>query len=379
MPPVTSFSVLLRQLARLYRETGRDIPFPNDMTEAVVAVSKSVPLKDRMDILDTAAEMLTASAPASAWAAIVHQRSVVLRLLGDSHKSDQEILTCLGNIADMPDHLLKPLRLSLAKNRIHQFRYSEAHEIARNIEVDGEVSEDQFQLVWDQIYCVGRIMRGKGDFESAKVCFERCCAITHGVRPSMVIVVQCALADIYCELDYISGDHHHMYLVRAKAVLESAVESVGKMNSKSRRRLLLSLSEVYVRQGRLHTAKAILEDLLTLFGGLNSLDIVDRLGHVRLHMTLARSCTPEQSRPHWREALRLNEAYNPSEEEVFTCAVIYLNLSWLSYCEGELGLGRDMSARAREVLKKRRPEYLLPGIGTYVYDDSLCKLQTEAL
>lgn len=258
MPLVTSFSVLLGQLARLYKENGRETPFPNDMTEALVAASKSVPLNDRMQILDTAAEMLTDSAPASA--------------------------------------------------SVHQFRYREAHEIARNIKVDGDIGEDQFQLLWDHIYCVGRVTRGKGDFESAKVCFEQCCAVTYGVRRSKVIIIQCALADLYCELDYLSGDHQHQYLLRAKSVLESASESVEGTNSKSRRRLLLSLSEVYVRQGQLHEATAILEGLLSIFNGLKSLDIVDRLGHVRLYMTLARSCPPEQARLHWREALRLNEA-----------------------------------------------------------------------
>jgi hypothetical protein len=37
-------------------------------------------------------------------------------------------------------------------------------------------------------------------------------------------------------------------------------------------------------------------------------------------------------------------------------------------------MGQEMYARASEVLQRRRPEYLLPGIGTYVYDEVLCKL-----
>lgn len=110
----------------------------------------------------------------------------------------------------------------------------------------------------------------------------------------------------------------------------------GGANPKNCRRLLLPLSEVYIRRGRLNEATTILKELLTLFNGLKSPDLIDRLGHVRLHMTLARSCAPQQAQLHWQEALRLNEAYNPCEEEVFTCAVIYLNLSWLSYYEGGL-------------------------------------------
>jgi hypothetical protein len=141
-----------------------------------------------MQILDTAAEILTDSAPSSAWATIVLQRSIALRLQGNSHQSEHEILTFLDKISDISEHLLKPLQLSLAKSRIHQFRYQEAHEITRRIEVGVGISEDEFQLLWDHIYCVGRIVRGQGDSESAKVCFERCCAITYGVRPSVAAV-----------------------------------------------------------------------------------------------------------------------------------------------------------------------------------------------
>ncbi|KAH8743624.1 hypothetical protein F5883DRAFT_512232 [Diaporthe sp. PMI_573] len=369
--------VLLGQLARLYKESGRDIPFPDDVTEAFSAASKSAPLNDRIQILDIAAEMLTDSAPPPARATIVHQRSVTLRLLGNSHQAEHEILSFLEKAPDIPELLLKSLKLSLAESRVYQFRHHEAHDIARSIEVGGDISE--FQLLWDHIYCIGRIMRGRGEFESAKVCFERCCASTQGIRPFKVVLTQCALADIYCELDHLSGDPQHFHLLQAKSVLEPAVKSVGQTDSKSRRRLLLSLSEVYIRQLRVHEATAILKELITLFDGLKYPDIIDRLGHVRIYMTLARSCPSSQSMTYWKEALRLNKAYNPDEEEVFTCAVIYLNLSWLSYSEGQLELGQEMHARAGEVLQRRRPQYLMPGIGTYVYEDTLCKLQTKTL
>ncbi|KAL2282156.1 hypothetical protein FJTKL_11195 [Diaporthe vaccinii] len=376
-PLNTSSLVLLGQLARLYKETGRDIPFPDDVTEAFSAASKSAPLNDRIQILDIAAEMLTDSAPPSTRATIVHQRSVTLRLLGNSHQAEREILSFLEKTSDVPELLLKSLKLSLAESRVYQFRHHEAHDIARSIEVGGDISE--FQLLWDHIYCVGRIMRGRGEFESAKLCFERCCASTQGIRPFKVVLTQCALADIYCELDHLSGDPQHFHLLQAKSVLEPAVKSVGQTDSKSRRRLLLSLSEVYIRQLRVHEATTILEELITLFDGLKYPDIIDRLGHVRMHMTLARLCPSSQSMTYWREALRLNKAYNPDEEEVFTCAVIYLNLSWLSYSEGQLELGREMHARAGEILQERSPQYLMPGIGTYVYKDTWSKLQTKTL
>jgi hypothetical protein len=91
-----------------------------------------------------------------------------------------------------------------------------------------------------------------------------------------VILTQCALTDIYCELDYLSRDPQHFYLLQVKSVLEPAVKSVGETNSKSRRRLLLSLSEVYIRQFRVHEATTILKGLITLFDGLKYPDIIDR-------------------------------------------------------------------------------------------------------
>lgn len=372
-----SSSVLLGQLARLYQETDRDIPFPDSVIEALSKAAESAPLNDRMRILDIAAEMLTDSAPASARATIVQQRSVTLRLLGNSHQAEHEILSFFEKASGVPELLLKSLKLSLAETRVYQFRHHEANEITRSIEVGGDIGE--FQLLWDHIYCVGRIMRGRGEFESATVCFKRCCEFAHGIRPSKVILTQCALADTYCELDHLSRDPQHSYLRQAESVLEPAIKSLEQTNSRSRRRLLLSLSEVYIRQFRIHEATTVLKGLIPLFDELKYPDIIDRLGHVRLYMTLARSCPSGQSMTYWREALRLNKAYNPDEEEVFTCAVIYLNLSWLSYCEGQLELEQEMHARAGEVLQRRRPQYLMPGIGTYVFEDTLCKLQTKTL
>lgn len=138
------------------------------------------------------------------------------------------------------------------------------------------------------------------------MCFEQCCAVTYGVWPSKVIIIQSALADIL-RVRLSLRDHQHQHLLRAKSVLGSAIGSV-----EGRWRLPLSLSGVHVRQGGLHEAKAILEGLLNLFNRLKSPDIVDRLGHVRLHMTMARSCPPEQSRSHWREALRVKRGLQSS-------------------------------------------------------------------
>ncbi|KZL78865.1 hypothetical protein CI238_13193 [Colletotrichum incanum] len=377
-PQYNTFSVILRQLSRLYKETGRKIPCSARLIEALVTVSKSGPPVDRMQLLDTAAEMLTDSASASTWATVVHQRSIVLRLLGDPLRSEQEILMCLKRLPKLPDHLLRSLQLSLANNLIYQLKYTDANRIARGIQISQTFHTDQVQTLWDQIYCVGRIMRGQGDFESAKTCFERC-SETHDIRTSKKIIIQSALADLYCELDYISRDKQRHYLLRARLSLEPALELAGVTNSKSRRRLLLSLSEVCLREGRVFEARETLKELLSHYGDVKSFDVVDRLGHVRSYIALARTYPPGQAETYWREALRLNAEYNPSEEEVFTCAIIYLHLSWLDHCSGKMEEAQNMYAYAQKILCKRRPEYLLPGVGTYVFDDIQYKLQRTGL
>ncbi|KAK2006150.1 hypothetical protein LZ32DRAFT_596043 [Colletotrichum eremochloae] len=373
-PHRTTFCIVLRQIVQLYKETERQIPRSTHMIEALVTVSKSSPLGNRMQLLDIAAAMLTDSASASASAAVVHQRSVVLRLQGDLLRSEQEILTYIKQSHNLPDHLMEPLQLSLVNTLICQLKHTDANRIARDIQVARNPHDDQVQMLWDQIYCVGRIMRGQGDFYSAKICFERCSG-THGIRISKKIIILSALADLYCELDYISQDPQRHYLLQARSLLEPALKLVGVANSKSRRRLLLSFSEIHLREGAVDEARTILKELLILYENMQSLDIVDRLGHVRSCIALARTYPPGQAERYWSDALRLNADYNPSEEEVFTCAVIYLHLSWLSYCSGEMDGAQNMSACAEKILCNRRPEYLLPGIGTYVFDDIQHKLQ----
>jgi hypothetical protein len=37
-------------------------------------------------------------------------------------------------------------------------------------------SQGQLDVLWEQIYCAGRIFRGEGRFREAKECFEHCLA-----------------------------------------------------------------------------------------------------------------------------------------------------------------------------------------------------------
>jgi hypothetical protein len=91
-------------------------------------------------------------------------------------------------------------------------------------------------------------------------------------------------------------------------------------------------------------------------------------------MALARTCAPEQAEFYWKGALRLNATYNPGEEEVFTCAVLYLHLSRYSYLSRDAEEGKRLHAHAYEILAKKKTQFLIPGVGTYIFDGIRARL-----
>jgi hypothetical protein len=136
--------------------------------------------------------------------------------------------------------------------------------------------------------------------------------------------------------------------------------------SKGYRRILLSLVETEIRLGYDEEARPRLDQLLCMYKSLSAQDIVDRLGHVRALMAAARVSGLQDANRFWSEALHWNSVYNPLEEEVFTCGVIYMYM-----CLGEHKLGnsrgsREYLERAQRVFEKKRRQFLIPGIGTYL-------------
>jgi hypothetical protein len=60
--------------------------------------------------------------------------------------------------------------------------------------------------------------------------------------------------------------------------------------------------------------------------------------------------------------------YNLSEEDVFTYGVIFLFIS-LAYFR--LGIADESWAsfnRAAEIIRRKEPQFLIPGVGTYLYN-----------
>lgn len=70
--------------------------------------------------------------------------------------------------------------------------------------------------------------------------------------------------------------------------------------------------------------------------------MVDQLGHLRALIAFARlSPGPEEARKIWEDILMWNRFYYPSEEEVFTCGVVYLYFCDIWYKLGDIDKGME--------------------------------------
>ncbi|OBT55414.1 hypothetical protein VE04_03611 [Pseudogymnoascus sp. 24MN13] len=304
-------------------------------------------------------------------AEITYQQSVLLRLKGnimDSVHIIETFLLSLNN-SELANGDLVALHLSQATNHAYCFNFEEAHqEIKKCIPVYGLPGKEE-HLLWDQILCAGRILRGEGHFEEAKVCFESCLR-TPGLRQYKRLLVTSALADVYCELDGL-GREDDAYLSRANIMVGVEVEKLKLASSQHLKgywRLLLSHVEIKIKQGYHDDAEDLIRELLARFGSLQEPDIMDRLGHVRALIAFARVSPSVYDALHrWNDVLVWNRYYNPLEEEVFTCAVVYLFLCITSYNLGDIDQSVESFNKAVRVVDGKGPQFLIPGVGTYLF------------
>ncbi|KFX96047.1 hypothetical protein O988_05517 [Pseudogymnoascus sp. VKM F-3808] len=223
-------------------------------------------------------------------AEITYQQSVMLRLKGNIMGSAHIIETFLSSLnnKDLANGDLAALHLSQATNHAYCFNFQEAHqEMKKCRPVDSLLGQEE--RLWDQILCAGRVLRGEGKFEEAKICFESCLR-TPGLRQYKRLLVTSALADLYCELDGLRREED-TYLSRANMMVGLEIEKLSLASSqhlKGYRRLLLSHVEIKIKQGYRDDAEDLIRDLLARFGSLRELDITDRLGHVRALIAFAR-------------------------------------------------------------------------------------------
>lgn len=142
--------------------------------------------------------------------------------------------------------------------------------------------------------------------------------------------------------------------------------------------MLLSLIEVEIRLGNEDKGRRLLGEIIRLYNALGERDIVDRLGHVRALIASARvTANSVEEERQWTSALLWNRAYNPLEEEVFTCGVIYLFMGLARYRQGNVDGSNESLARAHQVLTTQKRRFLIPGMGTYMFDYIRSTIATE--
>ena len=102
---------------------------------------------------------------------------------------------------------------------------------------------------------------------------------------------------------------------------------------------------------------------------------MDRLRHVRAFIAFARlSPNLNDAAGRWSEVLTLNRYHNPSEGDVFTCGVVHLFLCFIWYRLGDICKSRQSFWNAVKVIKEKRPQFLIPGVGTYLFQEACGKV-----
>ncbi len=394
-PEEKKLLTILEHLLREYSETGLEMPSGNDVVETLLAASKFGTLGTRQNLLSMAAKSMRNPGNIAVQAEIVHRQSVLLRLKGDIHGSKrriQEFLNRSSPESDLRSHsVLGLLHLSQATNHAYDFDFCQAHKEAQEWKPPSNHTQRYMDVVWDQVYFAGRTLKGQGYFKEAKHFFERCLAVD-GLRESKRILIRSSLADLYSELDYLQSQGSNSnnseqcaapeisFLDNAEEMVLPEIELLKARGhySKGFRRLLLVLIEVEIRRYRFDNAEVLITEILGIYSRLTEPDIVDRLGHVRALIARARISPLSEAEGRWSDALKWNRKYNPLEEEVFTCALVRLFICSTRFQLGNLDGGRAAFIHAMEILSGKMRQFLMPGVGTYLFDSVLLQIKSVA-
>lgn len=364
---------ILEHLLREFSVTGLEIPHGNDVAETLLAASRFGTLEKRLYLLSLAIKSIKDIYNIPLQATIVRRQSVLLRLKGDIPGSKyriQDFITWSTSHLDLSSNLvLGLLQLSQATNYTYEFNFRQAHEEARKWMPRS--MEKYIDLVWDQVHVVGRAFKGEGQFGEARHCFERCLEVDQ-ISEAKRFLIKSHLADVYSELDYLQRENpsKERYLDNAAKLLIPEIELLRSRNrpSKGYRRLLLAFIEIEIRRDRLDNAGLLIAEILSIYKNLTEIDIVDRLGHVRALIARARISPLPEAEYRWSDALKWNRKYNPLEEEVFTCALIYLFICSTRFRLGDVSGAKAAHKLAEKVMLNRTRQYLIPGVGTYLLD-----------
>ena len=355
--------------------------------EALVAASKFGGMSNRRYLLSVASELQKDPEQTDLRAMIVYRESVLLRFskkISESQRAIQQFLDCPFTVATPRlQCLVGLLHLSQAENWAYQFKYQEVYEEAQKWEPGDNPTDMRLYVLRTKLSVLGQSYKGAGLFEYAKSAFEGCLA---AMKPhdSERYLIKSNLADVYCELDYLKRKESvipdSVYLQEAEQIVSTEIESLRTRSGSSKhlRRLLLSLIEIEIIRGQPSVAERLIKEILAIYNRLTEHDTNDQVGHVRALIALARISAPSERVVRWQTAYHWNKIYNPSEEDVFTCGVIYLFISLAHLQLGDKHESWASFDRASEIIRKKKPQFLMPGVGTYLYDFARRELWSAA-
>jgi tetratricopeptide (TPR) repeat protein len=360
-----------------YTEIGLEIPSNEEVIETLLAVSRFGPLSRRCAILSQVDSLLQKTSSTHLQAEAVYEQSVVLRLKGDISGSNEvleEFLNQRDTIGRLRSYIMGFLRTSQATNYTYKSDFTAAEAKMRAPEgLDG--TEKQLDLIWTQLHSAGRIEKGRGNFDNAlrlfQICYERKPLCDFKRRLALAY-----LADTCIEIDYQqqrtdSRESAESLFDRAATLIASEIDGLKKYapRSKSYRRLLLSWVEIRIRKGHTETAKRLVAEAISIYETLKDHDIVDRLGHLRTLIALARLSPLCEAEARWNDALNLGRRYNPLEEKVFIVAFLHLSLCVVHLEQEDLEKARETFEYAVEIHRTEAPQFFIPGTGTFLFEE----------
>jgi tetratricopeptide (TPR) repeat protein len=367
-------------------ETGLKIPPSKDAVEMLVAASNFGEMSSRQCLLTTADKLQQDLEQADLQAMIVYRQSVLSRLsrnISDSQRVIQEFLQQPWTQVNPRLHsLLGLLHLFQAENWAYNFDHQKVYLKAQEWGPGKNPSSMQLYVLRIKLKVLGQSYKGLGLFEDAKSAFEVCLAALQPCDSSRFLI-KSNLADVYCELDYLQHKglviKDVIYLDEAEKIVRPEVRQLRACGRQSRpfRRLLLSLIEIEIIRCQYEAAESLIKELLAIYNTITEHDINDQVGHVRALIAWARISPESESVARWFAALHFNKSFNPAEEDVFGCGVIYLFIS-LAYLRNH-DVDRSWAAfnRGTEIIRRKEPQFLIPGLGTYLYDFARGEIQSE--
>ena len=339
----------------------------DSLVEASLAICKSVATSRANSVISVLAEIQDIGIPDHLRMAIANQQSILLRFKGDHDRSDIVIQDILERIAtdstDIRSHCsYGRLLLSRTENAILRKDFNKVAFYLASWEVKSSPPSGlELQVVRMKNTVIGRVSRYEGQFEHARYCLEECLKTIPSDASRYHVMHH--LADVYCELG-ISEEAENLVLDEVKQL-----RARGKQRSRHFRRLALPLAEAFIEQRTLEAARTILGELLNIFEGVISHDVVDQLGHVRSMIGLARVDWYQsrwfEARQSLESALGLTGKYKTFSKRNFYIGVIHLFLSVVHFELRQYPEARKALASANDILCRQVARHFMPGMGSY--------------